>query len=138
MFSALVSDCQPSKTFFLLHYASVNSSCAQSPPPPPPRLLRDIYPLCQSRGWGICKSCAARGPGSCQPQVFDTHTVSYQNITTRRILLELYWKNNQIGPFVKDRKKLKTFVKAYVLDFMHAFLPLIKPELHSETRKLST
>ena len=138
MFSALVSDCQPSKTFFLLHYASVNSSCAQSPPPTP-RLLRDIYPLCQSRGWGICKSCAARGPGICQPRAFDTHTVSYQNITTRRILLKLYWKNNQIvGPFVKDRKKLKRFVKAYVLDFMHAFLPLIKPELHSETRKLST
>ena len=59
-------------------------------------------------------------------------------LSTRRISLELYWKNNQIGSFVKDRKKLKRFVKAYVLDSMHAFLPLIKPELHSETRKLST
>ena len=32
--------------------ASVNSSCGQSPPP---RLLRDIYPPCQSQGWSIWK-----------------------------------------------------------------------------------
>ena len=35
--------------------------------------------------------CAARGPGICQPlshsRAFDTHVVSYQNITTQRILL---------------------------------------------------
>ena len=70
-------------------YASVNSSCAQ----PPPGLLRGIQgPPCQSRGWGICKFCAAWGPGICQPRgqprAFDTHAVSYQNITTQRILLE--------------------------------------------------
>ena len=50
------------------------------PPPPAPGLLR-----------GICEFCAARGPGICQPQghsrAFDTHAVSYQNITTQRILL---------------------------------------------------
>ena len=61
-------------------------------PPPLSRLLRGIYPPCQSRGWGICKFCAARGPGICQPQgqprAFDMHAVSYQNITTQRILLE--------------------------------------------------
>ena len=60
--------------------------------PNPPGLLRDICPPCQSRGWGICKFCAARGPGICQPRghsrAFDTHAVSYQNITTQRILLE--------------------------------------------------
>ena len=59
--------------------------------PAPPGLLRDICPPCQSRGWGICKFCAARGSGIWQPQghsrAFDTHTVSYQNITTQRILL---------------------------------------------------
>ena len=59
--------------------------------PAPPRLLRGICRPCQSRGWGICKFCAARGPGICQPRghsrAFDTHSVSYQNISTRRILL---------------------------------------------------
>ena len=50
--------------------ASVNSSS-----------MRGICPHCQSRGPGICQP---RG----QPRAFDTHAVSYQNITTQRILLE--------------------------------------------------
>ena len=68
-----------------------------------------ICPPWQSRGWGICKFCSTRGPGICQPrgysQAFDMHAVSYQNITTQRILLE----NKHIGLIVKDRyrKKLK-------------------------------
>ena len=41
---------------------------------------------------GICLHCQSRGPGICQPRgqprAFDTHAVSYQNMTTRRILLE--------------------------------------------------
>ena len=32
--------------------------------PSPPGLLRGICPPCQSRGWGICKFCTARGPGA--------------------------------------------------------------------------
>ena len=70
--------------------ASVNSICAQDPP----GLLQGI---CQSWGWGICKFCAAWGLGICRPQgysqAFDTYIVSYQNITTQRILLEkqAYW-----------------------------------------------
>ena len=84
--------------------ASVNSSCVQCPPPP--GLLRGIYLPCQSRGWGICKFCTARGPGICQPpghsRAFDTHAVSYQNITTQKVLLE----KKQIGSSVKDRNKL--------------------------------
>ena len=62
--------------------ASVNSICAQDPP----GLLQ-----------GICKFCAAWGPRICQPQgysqAFDTYMVSYQKITTQRILLEkqAYW-----------------------------------------------
>ena len=70
--------------------ASVNSSCTQ-PPPPHPGLLRGM-PF-QSQEWGICKFCAARGPSiQCQPRgysrAFDTHAVSYQNITIQRILLK--------------------------------------------------
>ena len=79
---------------------------APSSPPHPPGQLRGTCPPCQSRGWGICKCCTARGPGICQPlgqsRAFDTHTVSYQNITTRKVLLE----DKQIGSFVKDRNKI--------------------------------
>ena len=68
------------------------------PPPPPPHppfpvpgLLQCICPPHQSRGWGICKFCAAQGPGICKPRghsrAFDMHTVFYQNITTQRIIL---------------------------------------------------
>ena len=54
--------------------------------PPPPGYSG------QSRGWSIFQIFfAARGPGICQPRghsrAFDTHAVSYQNITTQRILL---------------------------------------------------
>ena len=35
------------------------------------------------------------------PPRFDTHAVSYQNITTRKVLLE----EKQIGSFVMDRNK---------------------------------
>ena len=78
----------------LMINASVNSICAQVPPGP-------MQGICQSRGSGICKFCAAWGPGICQPQgysqAFDTYMVSYQNITTQRILLEkqAYWLINQ-------------------------------------------
>ena len=63
----------------------------------PPGLLEGICPPFQSWGWGICKFCAARGSGICQPRgysgTFETRAVSYQNITTQRILL----KKKKIG-----------------------------------------
>ena len=78
-----------------------------------PLLLRGICPPCQSLGWGLCKFSSARGLGICQPrgisQAFDTHIVSYWNITTQR---GFYKKNKHIGLFLKDRKQLKRFVKA--------------------------
>ena len=114
------------------HYASVNSSCAQ---PPTPGLLRGICPTCRSRGWGICKFCSAREPGICQPRghfrAFDTHAVSYQNISTQKVLLE----KTQIASFVKDRNKLKRVVKA--CSGFHACISslFIKQEfIHSENR----
>ena len=81
-------------------------------PPPLPGLLLGIFPPCQYRGWVICKFCSARGSGICQPRghsrAFDTHAVSYHNITTQKVLLE----KKQIGSSVKDRNKLKRVVKA--------------------------
>ena len=115
-------------------YASVNSTCAQppSPPPPPPELLRGVFPPCQSRGWGICNFYTALGPGICQPRgnsrAFDKHAVSYQNITTQKVLLE----KKQIGSSIKDRNKLKRVVKACSRFYACISSLLIKPELHSE------
>ena len=101
------------------------------PPPPPPGLLWGIYMPCQSRGWGICKFCTARWPGIRQPpghsRGFDTHAVSYQNITAQRVLLE----KKQIGSSIKDRNTLKRVVKACSRFYACVSL-LIKPELHSE------
>ena len=71
--------------------ALINSSFAQTLPPPL-GLLWGICTPCQSWWWDICEFYAAWGPGICQcwgqPRPFDMHTVSYQNITTQRILLE--------------------------------------------------
>ena len=78
-------------------YAPVNSSCAQ---PHPPGLLRNICPPFQFRRLGICKVCAARGPGICQPRgysrAFDTRAVSYQNITTQ-VYRGSYWKKSRLA-----------------------------------------
>ena len=101
---------------------------APSSSPPPPGLLRGICPPCHSRGWGICKFCAARWAGICQPQghswSFDTHAVSYQNITTQRILLgkKADWL------ICQDRKKLETVVKACSWFYACISSLLVKPE----------
>ena len=103
-----------------------------APPLPSPGLLRGICPPCQSRGWGICKFCADRGPGICQPRghswAFDTHAVSYQKITTQKILLgkKADWH------ICQGQEKLKRFVKAYFWFYACISSSLIEPELHSE------
>ena len=93
------------KRVFYSHLCIIQFHLRPAAPPPSPGLLRGICPPCQSRGWGICKFCTARGPGICQPpghsRAFDTHAVSYQNITTQKVLLE----KKQIGSSVKDRNK---------------------------------
>ena len=109
----------------------MHQSIPPAPSPPPPGLLWGIYMPCQSRGWGICKFCTARWPGIRQPpghsRGFDTHAVSYQNITAQRVLLE----KKQIGSSIKDRNTLKRVVKACSRFYACVSL-LIKPELHSE------
>ena len=97
------------------------SISAAASPPPPRGLLRSICPPCQSRGWGICKFCAARGPGICQPRgqprAFDTHAVSYQNISTQRILLE------KQADFCQGREKIEEVCKGmFSILCMHFFI----------------
>ena len=109
---------------------------APSPPPPlPPGLLRGICTTCQSRGWGICKFCTARGPGIRQPRGhsrgFDTHAVSYQNMTTHKVLLK---KKNKSS--IKDRNKLKRVVKA-CSRFLHAFFHCLSSQNYIAKLELS-
>ena len=107
-------------------YASDNSTCAQAPPPPPFGLLR-----------GMCKFCTARGPGICHPRghsrAFDTHAVSYRNITTQRGLLE----KTQIGSSVKERNKFRRVVKACSRFYPCISSFLIKPDFHLAKLELS-
>ena len=97
----------------------MHQSIPAAPSPPPPGLLRGICPPCQSQGWGISKFFAARGPGICQTRgqtrAFNTHAVSFQHITTQRILLE---KQAHLSRTGKNWRGLWR----HVLDFMHAFL----------------
>ena len=110
-------------------HQSIPPAPGPPPPPPPPGLLRTICPPCQSSGWVICKFCNARGPGICQPRghsrAFDTHAVSYQNITTQKVLLG----KKQIGSSVKDRNRLKRVVKACSRFYARISTLLIEPEL---------
>ena len=67
------------QTFRAVMHQSIPAATSQPPPPPTPRLLWGIYLPFQSRGWGICNFCSARGPCFCQPQGYsralDTHAV---------------------------------------------------------------
>ena len=102
-------------------------------PAPSRELLLGICPHCQSRGWRICKFFTAREPGICQPRghsrAFYRNAVSYQDITTQKVLLE---KKKQIGSSVEDRNKLKRVIKACSRFYARISLLLIKPELLSE------
>ena len=99
----------------------VNSSCTHLLPPPPRGLLRAICSPFQSQGWGICKFCAARVPGICQPRgysrAFEPHEVSYQNITTQRIT---------------EKKEGHRAVTAFSRFYTCISSLLIKIELHRE------
>ena len=92
------------------------------PAPTPPGLLQGICPPPQSRGWGICKFFIARGLGICQPRAIpelsNTHAVSYQNVTTQRVLLE---KKSRLAHLSRTGINWRELLR-HVLDLMHAFL----------------
>ena len=76
--------------------------------------------------------------GICQPrgyfQAFDMHAVSYKNVTSQRILLEkqAHWL------ICQGQEKIEESCKGtFLILYMHFFLLLIKPELHSEIRNHS-
>ena len=87
-------------------------------PSPPPGYCGAFAGLV-SPGSAAFANLALPGPGICQPRAFDTHAVSYQNITTQQILLEkqAYWL------ICQGREKIEEVCNSSLL---------IKPELHSD------
>ena len=83
------------------HTVMLQSTPAAPSPPPPPGYCGAFARLVSPGGGAFANFCSARGPGICKPQgysqAFDMHPVSYQSITTQRILLEkqAYWLNCQ-------------------------------------------
>ena len=111
----------------------MHQSIPAAPSPfPPPRATAGHLPALSFPGWSICKFCAARWAGICQPQghswSFDTHAVSYQNITTQRILLgkKADWL------ICQDRKKLETAVKACSWFYACISSLLVTARIHRE------
>ena len=63
-----------------------------APPPPPPQATVGHLPTLSVPGVGHLKILHCPGAGICQSrghcQAFDMYAVSYQNITTQKVLLE--------------------------------------------------
>ena len=124
-------------TFLEIADTLKHQSIPAAPSPSPPGYCGAFALLVSpgGRALGICKFCTAQGPGICQPRghsrAFDTHAVSYQNITTQKVLLE----KKQIGSSVKDRNKLKRVLKACSRFYACISSSPIKQEfIHSENR----
>ena len=89
------------------------------PVPSPPGLLRGICPPCQSRRWGICKFCTARGPSICCaiPELMTRTQFPIRILLHRRF----YWKKSTLAHLSRTRINWRGLL-THVLDFMHAFL----------------
>ena len=112
----------------------MHQSIPPAPSPPPPPGYCGAFARLVSPGGGAFANFSLPGgqafanPGAI-PELSNTHAVSYQNVTTERVLL----KKKQISSSVKDRNKLERVVKA--CSRFHACISslLIKPKLsHSE------
>ena len=131
-------------TFYVTSKAPkfMHHSIPAAPSPPTPRATAGHLPAFSVPGVGHCKFWAAWGPGICQPRgysrAFDTHAVSYRNITRQRILpKKKNKKKKQISSSAQGQGVVKT-VKACSRFYACISSLLIKPKLHSETRELST
>ena len=108
-------------------HQSIPPAPIRSPPPPG---YCGAFACLVSPGGGVFANFSLPGgraffnPGAI-PKLLNTHAVSYQNITTQRVLLE----KKQIGSSVKDRNKLKTVVKAFSRFYACISSLLIKPKL---------
>ena len=80
----------------------MHQSIPPAPRPPPPGYCGAFARLVSPGGGAFANFALPGGPGICQPRGhsrgFDTHAVSYQNMTTQKVLLE----KKQIGSSIKD------------------------------------
>ena len=132
LFSAQKLSSKATDDHMILHFCFICSwkmhkSIPAVPRSPPPRATAEHLPTLWVPGVGHLQILRCPGvrhlPTQGQPQVFDRRTVSYQKLHRA-----FYWKNKQIGSFVKDGKKLKRFVKACSWFYACTSSLLIKPE----------
>ena len=121
----------------MLMHQSIPPAPSPPPPPPTPGYCGGFARLVRPRGGAFANFSLPRGrafasPGAI-PELSNTNAVSYQNITTKRVLPE----KKRIGSSVKDRNKLKRVVKACSRFYACISSLLIKPKLHSEIEELS-
>ena len=70
-------------------HQSIPAAPSPPPPSPPPGYCGAFARLVSPEGGAFANFALPEGRAFAgQPRVFDTHAVSYQNITTQRILLE--------------------------------------------------
>ena len=88
----------------IIMHQSIPPAPSPPHPPPPPLATAGHLPALSVPGMGHLQMlhCPGAGQPPGQSRAFDMHAVSYQNITTKKVLLE----EKQIGSFVKDRNKL--------------------------------
>ena len=107
-------------------------------PPPPPGYCRAFARLVSPGGGAFANLALPWGRAFANPGANPELLTCTRFPITIKLHRGFYWKNKQIGSFVKDGKKLKRFVKACSRFYACTSSWLIKPELHSETRKLLT
>ena len=103
-------------------------------PSPVPRATAGNLPALSVLGVWHGQILRAPGTGIClprgHPRAFDTHVVSYPNVTRHG---GFYWKHKQIGLSIKDAKNLQRISEACFVNFMNAFLHyLSRQKLHCE------
>ena len=117
---------------FIQNILIMHQSIPAAPSTFSPRATVGHFPALSVPGVGHLQILCCPGPGICQPRghswAFDTHAVSYQKITTQRILLgkKADWL------ICQGQEKLKRFVKACSWFYACISSLLIEPELHSE------
>ena len=115
--------------FFFIQYLCISQFQLH---PAPPRATAGHLPILSVPGVGhlriLCCPGAGHLPTRGHSWAFDTHAVSYQKITTQRILLgkKADWL------ICQGQENLKRFVKACSWFYACISSLLIEPELHSE------
>ena len=111
----------------------MHRSIPAAPSSPPPRATTGYFPTLSVPGVGHLQILRCPGAGHLPtPGTTSSFWHARGFLSEHNYTEVFYWKNKQIGSSVKDRKKLKRFVKACSRFYACISSLLIKPELHSE------